>query len=160
MHIFLLIICPILDHSTREHAKKAIKRRTPTVNKLVAQYNQLHKKLAGRVKPTPRAFVPPPIEPKGLHKLDVDADIWLDFDVNDDTIAEFGGEVPPWLGNEKVRKGIRFMQEVVNCREEIVRCRQELASIQAWYSEEYLAYEYAVLFTQGTLPYTTEFHAP
>ncbi|KAF9515371.1 hypothetical protein BS47DRAFT_1262229, partial [Hydnum rufescens UP504] len=128
-----------MDHATREHTKKAIKRHSPTVDKLVTQFNRLQKKLISRKKPTPHAVVPPPIDPKGLHRLDVDADIWLDFDIDEDALAKSGGRVPPWLGNENVRKGICFMQEMVNCQEEIARCQQELASMQTWYHEEYIA---------------------
>ncbi|KAF9508182.1 hypothetical protein BS47DRAFT_1303093, partial [Hydnum rufescens UP504] len=61
------------------------------------------------------AVVPPPINSKGLFKLDIDADIWLDFDIDEETLAEFGSHVPPWLGSETVHKGIQFMQEIVNC---------------------------------------------
>jgi hypothetical protein len=86
-----------------------------------------------------------------LHKLDVDADIWLDFDVDEEALAEFDGQIPPWLGDEKVRKGIRFMQEVVNCHEEIARCRQELASMQTWFEDEYAAHQYAAQSISGIL---------
>jgi hypothetical protein len=126
----------------------------------VTQFNRLQKKLASRKKPTPRAIVPPPIDPKNLHKLDVDSDIWLDFDVDEDALAEFGGRIPPWLGNENVRKAIRFMQEMVNCQEEIARCEHELISMQTWYREDYLAHEYAILCTSGEslLCYAITYH--
>lgn len=145
-----------IDHATREHVKKAIKRRSPTVNKLVAQFNGLRKKLTSRSKPSPSAIVPPPIDFQGLHKLDVDADIWLEFDIDDEALAEFGGKVPPWLGNEEVRKGIRFMQNMVNCREEIARCRHELTSMQTWFQDEYTAYHYAFSHTSGASLYPTQ----
>jgi len=145
-----------LDHSTRDHAEKAIKRRSPTLNKLIVQFNKLQKKLSSQKKPTPHAIVPPPIDSKGLHKLDVDADIWLNFDVDEETLAEFGGQIPPWLGDEKVRKGIRFMQEVVNCREEIARCQQELAAMQTWFRDECAAHEYAAQYISGISNYPSQ----
>jgi hypothetical protein len=101
-----------------------------------------------RKKPTPQAIVPPPINSKGLHKLDIDADIWLDFHVDEEMLVEFGGQIPPWLGNENVRKGICFMQEVVNCHE-ITQCQQELASMQMWFKDEYTVHQYAALYTRG-----------
>jgi hypothetical protein len=115
----------------------------------MTQFNRLQKKLILWKKPTPHAVVPPPINPKGLHRLDVDADIWLDFDIDEDALAESGRRVPPWLGNENVHKGIRSMQEMVNCQEEIARCQQELASMQSWYCKEYTAYQYAILYMTG-----------
>jgi hypothetical protein len=76
------------------------------VNKLISQFNKLQKKLATQKKPTQSAVVLPPINSKGLYKLYVDADIWLDFGIDEETLTEFGRHVPPWLGSETVCKGI------------------------------------------------------
>jgi hypothetical protein len=94
-------------------------------------------------------IIPPPINSKGLHKLDVDADIWLNFNMDEETIAEFGGHVPPWLGDEAVCKGIQFMQDVVNCHEELAWCQQELILIQRWFTDKYTTYQSAVAYTHG-----------
>ncbi|KAF9517049.1 hypothetical protein BS47DRAFT_1390104 [Hydnum rufescens UP504] len=78
-----------MDHATQEHAKKAITCFSPTITKLISQFNKLQKKLTMWKKPTPHVIIPPPIDSKGSHKLDVDANIWLDLNVDEETVAEF-----------------------------------------------------------------------
>ncbi|KAF9506854.1 hypothetical protein BS47DRAFT_1367076 [Hydnum rufescens UP504] len=101
-----------VDHNTMEHTTKALKRHYRSVKSLVVDYNkwQLNMmKLRGRGGISKNAIIPPPIDMKGLFGLDVNNDIWQDIGLTND---EFDGTVPPWLGDEDVRNGIRLMQEV------------------------------------------------
>ena len=92
----------MIDHSTMEHANKALKQHYHSIKNLVADYNKRQvsmMKLWGRCGIPHNAVIPPPIEMKGLFSLDVDNDIWQDIGLAND---EFGGKVPPWLGDEDV----------------------------------------------------------
>ncbi|KAF9513355.1 hypothetical protein BS47DRAFT_1265433, partial [Hydnum rufescens UP504] len=125
-----------VDHNTMEHTTKALKRRYRSVKSLVADYNKRRlnmMKLRGRGGISKNAIIPPPIDMKGLFGLDVNNDIWQDIGLADD---EFDGTVPPWLGDEDVRNGIRLMQEVVNCRDELYLCDRESYSLQQWFEDE------------------------
>ncbi|KAF9503718.1 hypothetical protein BS47DRAFT_1402133 [Hydnum rufescens UP504] len=108
-----------VDHNTMEHTSKALKWRYRSVKSLVVDYN--------------KRLIPPPIDIKGPFNLDVDNDIWQDVGLADD---EFEGKVPPWLGDEDVRNGIRLVQELTNCRDELSLCEWELYSLQLWFEEE------------------------
>ena len=119
-----------------EHTTKALKRRYRSVKGLVSDYNKRRLcmiKLRGRGGIPKNAIIPPPIDMKGLFGLDVDNDIWQDIGLADD---EFDGKVPPWLGDDNVRNGIRLMQEVKNCRDELHLCDRERSSLQQWFEEE------------------------
>ena len=85
-----------------EHANKALKQHYHSIKNLVVDYNKRRvsmMKLRGRRGIPRNAVIPPPIEMKGLFSLDVDNDIWQDIGLAND---EFGGKVPPWLGDEDV----------------------------------------------------------
>lgn len=91
------------------------------------------KKLRGRRGIPQNAVIPPSIDMKGLFSLDVDNDIWQDIGLADD---EFDGDIPPWLGDETVRNGIRLVQDIANCRDELELCSRERVSLQHWFDEE------------------------
>ncbi|KAF9505611.1 hypothetical protein BS47DRAFT_1400240 [Hydnum rufescens UP504] len=102
---------------------KALKWRYRSVKSLVVDYNKRRQsmiKLRGRRGIPRNAVIPPPIDIKGC---------WLADD-------EFEGKVPPWLGDEDVRNGIRLVQELTNCRDELSLCERELYSLQLWFEEE------------------------
>ncbi|KAF9503945.1 hypothetical protein BS47DRAFT_1309035 [Hydnum rufescens UP504] len=121
---------------TAEHTNKALKRRYRSIKNLVTDYNKRRLsmiKLRGRRGIPRNAVIPPPIEMKGLFSLDVDNDIWQDIGLADD---EFGGQVPPWLGDEDVRNGIQIVQEIMNCHDELYLCERERSSLQHWFNDE------------------------
>jgi hypothetical protein len=70
---------------------------------------------------------------KGLFSLDVNNDIWEDIGRVDD---EFNGDIPPWLGDEAVRNGIRLVQDISNCQAELKLCLRERHSLHHWFDEE------------------------
>lgn len=88
-------------------------------------------------KQAPRgARAPHPIASDGLFKLDVDDDIWQDVGLDDSDIST-KGEIPQWLGDENVRKGIKSMLELDRCNEEERRLSYERSAMQDWLNEEW-----------------------
>jgi hypothetical protein len=68
-----------------------------------------------------KSIAPVPINREHLFALDVDDDIWQDVGLD-----EHESEViPGWLGNEKIREGIKAMLTAKRCAEEIARIKQE-----------------------------------
>ncbi len=59
------------------------------------------------------AWLPPPLKKDGLYWLDMDQDIWLDYD------PSHFKELLPWLTDTSVKEGIPFAQMVVNCQSKI-----------------------------------------
>ena len=72
-----------------------------------------------------------------LFKLDVDDDIWQDVGLTDDN-DDGNTEIPPWLGSECVRKGIRSLLELDRCMEERRRLISENISMRQWMREEWV----------------------
>lgn len=79
------------------------------------------------------AVLPPPIDPSKLFSLDVDDDIWQDVELDGD---ENSG-VPPWLGDERVRQGIRAILQLDRCIEEEQRVQHEASALREWFMEEW-----------------------
>ena len=120
----------------------SIKRREPTILKLVATYNNLCGELQSMIrlhKAPPGAIAPHPIPSKGIFQLDVDSDIWQDVG-----LEEPCANTPQWLANEGVRKGIRLMLEVDRCNEEERRLSRERSVLQEWFAMEWLSVQNAL----------------
>lgn len=127
-----------------KHTESAIKRREPSINKLATSYNQLCGQLAALIQKRQApasAIAPLRIQREGLFTLDVDDDIWQDVGLDDDQSTG----IPRWLGDDKVREGIRTLLEYDRCIEEEDRVIHERAAMQEWFMEEWGAVENALL---------------
>ncbi|KAH8113030.1 hypothetical protein DFH11DRAFT_1511011 [Phellopilus nigrolimitatus] len=111
-----------------------VKRRDPGIVQLAKKYNSLCdslRKLAREGKAPRDAKCPEPLTIKGLFGMDVDDAIWQDVGLYDDD----DGDIPRWLGDENVRKGIKALLEVRRCREELQRLDKERFAMQDWFAE-------------------------
>ncbi|KAJ7484357.1 hypothetical protein FB451DRAFT_1392915 [Mycena latifolia] len=128
------------DQKLYAHTESAVKRCEPTISKLNNDYNKLCAQMSKLIKEkkAPRgAIAPLPIPVKGIWQLDVADGIWQDVGLDDDDGDGDGEAVPPWLGDEKVRSGIKAMLELDQCVEEDVRLKKERRALQEWFAEEW-----------------------
>ncbi|KAJ3792714.1 hypothetical protein GGU11DRAFT_818955 [Lentinula aff. detonsa] len=119
------------------HTEDSIKRRDPGIQRLARSYNELHKKMVDlvRTKRAPRnAVIPSEIDMKHLFKLDVDDNIWQDIGLDEMTDLE---ELPLWLCDKGVRKGIQAKLELDRCNEELRRLTHERKTLREWMAEEW-----------------------
>ncbi|KAJ7850425.1 hypothetical protein B0H14DRAFT_3137678 [Mycena olivaceomarginata] len=117
------------------HTESAVKRREPTITKLVTEYNKLCAQIAKLIRDanTPSGSMAPiPIPPKGLWQVDVDDTLFQDVGIDNDT-----DEPSPWLSDEKVRAGIKALLELDRCDEEDTRLQREKLALQVWFREEW-----------------------
>ena len=122
-----------------KHAQGQLKRKEPGIQALARKYNKLCDELSDLIKgkKAPRgAIAPVKINMEGLFKLDVDDDIWQDIGLTDD--IDSLQNIPPWLGNENVRKGIKALLEFDRCEEEERHLISEHISMQQWMREEWI----------------------
>ncbi|KAI6009133.1 hypothetical protein EDC04DRAFT_2610725 [Pisolithus marmoratus] len=95
----------------------------------------------------PSGAIPPlPIPNKGIFQLDVDSDIWQDGGP-----GEGSSEIPHWLADADVCKGIRLMLEVDCCNEEERRLSREQSALQEWFAAEWQS-------LQGALENAAEYY--
>ncbi|KAJ7899941.1 hypothetical protein B0H13DRAFT_2336707 [Mycena leptocephala] len=126
------------DSKLHAHTAAAVKRREPTITKLVGEYNKLCAQIAKLIKDgkAPRGSTPPvPIPAKGLWQFDVDDAIFQDvgLDDNDD-----GSTEPPlWLCDEQVRAGIKAVLQLDRCDEEDAQLLREKCALRVWFAEEW-----------------------
>jgi hypothetical protein len=137
----------ILEHAYRsstnqakldKHTQQRIKRQEPGIQTLARKYNKLCTEMVKLIDShkTPQGVIAPlSIETDGLFKLDVDDDIWQDIGLTDD--HNDGGPVPAWLGDDKVRAGIKSLLEHDRCMEEERRLIAEKLSMFQWFREEW-----------------------
>jgi len=118
---------------------KAVKNRSSGIEVTLKKYNGRLKQLSqlqGKGGIAKDAWLPPPLEKDGLYKLDVDQDIWCDYDP-----SQFD-ELPLWMVDPSVKEGIPLAQMVMNCCSEVMHCGAEKANLRRWLQEEsYKAYE-------------------
>ncbi|KAI6023439.1 hypothetical protein EDC04DRAFT_2869568 [Pisolithus marmoratus] len=107
----------------KSHVESSIKRREPAISHPITTYNTL----------SPSGAIPPlPIPTKGIFQLDVDSDIWQDGGP-----GEGSSEIPHWLADADVHKGIRLMLEVDCCNEEERTLSREQSALQEWFAAEW-----------------------
>jgi len=130
-----------------ENAMANLKRREPSLKKLVQKYNQKCQALVEKLKGSRR-----PRHVKGLAEidlstiweLDVDDDIWNDALYLDDEEEK----IPEWLGNEDMRGAIRNRVENERCKEELVRLLKERNNLRSWMVTEWRATKATMEFDQ------------
>ncbi|KAJ6522619.1 hypothetical protein B0H19DRAFT_1215139 [Mycena capillaripes] len=124
------------DAKLRAHTESAVKRREPTIAKLVTEYNKLCAQMAKLIcdrKAPSGSMAPIPIPPKALWQLDVDDAIFQDVGLDDRD--DDNDEPPPWLCDEKVRTGIKAFLELDRCDEEDARLRREKLALRKMITE-------------------------
>ena len=146
----------------QEHSESQIKRKEPGIQKLAKKYNDICAELENMIKrkESPRgACAPHRIATDGLFKLDVDDDIWQDVGLDDMDLSS-GREIPQWLGDEGVRKGIKSLLELDRCQEELQRLSHERSAMQEWFAEEWKCVVKAMQSEQNEdVIYQLELHA-
>ncbi|KIJ30560.1 hypothetical protein M422DRAFT_267904 [Sphaerobolus stellatus SS14] len=123
-------------HVTQEkdHAqtKALLKRGTKSIGTLVSKFNrvvELMHDLKKRKKAPPRAKIPALLKTQKLFRLDIDDGIWNDHGLgeeDDDT------ELPGWLADESIRKGIIAMLNRDRAIEEFERLKAEEENAMYW----------------------------
>ncbi|EIW86108.1 hypothetical protein CONPUDRAFT_42338, partial [Coniophora puteana RWD-64-598 SS2] len=118
------------EQRLHDHTAQSVKRKEPSIAQLVKRYNDLVIKLK-KIKDDDRSLshvvVPHFINSEGIFALDVDDNIWEDVGLH-----EGEANPPAWLGNEKVREGIRHMLAYDRSVEEVARLSNERARLQEW----------------------------
>jgi len=121
-----------------KHAQNQIKRKEPGIQVLARKYNKLCDELSDLIKKrnAPHgAVIPLHLSMETLFKLNVDDDIWQDIGLTDD--IDTLQDIPPWLGNEDVRHGIKALLELDRCEEEERCLAAEHIAMQQWFKEEW-----------------------
>jgi hypothetical protein len=130
-----------IELNLRGHTETSIKRREPTIVKIVSTYNtlcdQLYALIRQRKAPV-GAIAPLPISRDGVFQLDVDDEIWQDVGLEDETV-----DPPRWLADERVRRGIRLLLDHDRCMEEEDRLKRERCVMQEWMIMEWTALQRA-----------------
>ncbi|KAK7434118.1 hypothetical protein VKT23_020366 [Stygiomarasmius scandens] len=124
------------EQKLHNHTRDSVQRRDPSILGLATKYNNLCDEiddLIHRGKAPAHSVSPRKIDKSSLFNLDTDEDLWQDIGLTD-------GEndvPPPWMVDEKVRKGIRAMLELDRCKEEGARLQIQRQSLQEWFTEEW-----------------------
>ena len=108
----------------------AIRRREPTIHKLVEKYNKLCGSISNLIqqhRAPPGALAPCPVTYEGIFALDIDDNIWQDAGLDDEAL-----DAPAWLADESTCKGINLLLQHDWCIEEEVHLHQELCMLFEW----------------------------
>ena len=130
-----------VELNLRNHTETSIKRREPTILKIVSTYNTLCGQLYALIrqrKAPPGAIAPLHISREGIFQLDVDDEIWQDVGLEDEV-----ANPPRWLADDNVRQGIRLLLDHDRCVEEENRLSRERCVMQEWMITEWTTLESA-----------------
>jgi hypothetical protein len=100
-------------------------------------------------KAPPGAIAPQQILRDGLFKLDVDDGIWQDIGLDEDTDRP----IPRWLGDDRVKDGIKALLELDRCCEEETRLCKERCALQEWMMEEWTCVDATIRLSDGNFFY-------
>ncbi|KAJ3770611.1 hypothetical protein FB446DRAFT_790316 [Lentinula raphanica] len=114
------------ERRLQTHTADAVKRRDPGIESLACGNAPRH------------AVAPRTIPTKELFTLDVDDSIWDDVGLDETTHMS---DVPPWLGDDQVRTGIRGILLRDRCDEELRRLMYEHRVMREWFAEEWTVLE-------------------
>lgn len=131
----------VIELNLRSHTDASIKRREPTILKIVSTYNtlcgQLHALI--RQRKAPAGAIPPQlISHDGIFQLDVDDEIWQDIGLEDGT-----ADPPRWLSDQNVRQGICLLLDLDRCLEEEGRLKREHCIMQEYMIMQWTALQRA-----------------
>ncbi|KAJ7206809.1 hypothetical protein GGX14DRAFT_366819 [Mycena pura] len=137
----------LTEQKKNTHASAAIKKREPTIRKLVATFNEECSKLRKLIddrKAPKGAIAPEHLDIEGIFKLDVDDAIWMDWALLDDQ------DTPPpdWYTSREVRDGIRALLTKDRCAEDAHRLAREHLHLRIWFSTEWAAVQRAIADTE------------
>ena len=121
------------DQSLHSQVEKAVKSQASGIESTLKKYNEKLKQLAslhGKNGVPPNAWLPSELQKEGLYTLDVNQDIWLDYDALD------FDKLPVWLTDPAVKEGIPSVQAVISCCSEKQQCHAEWQNICQWIHAE------------------------
>ncbi|KDQ08818.1 hypothetical protein BOTBODRAFT_118161, partial [Botryobasidium botryosum FD-172 SS1] len=130
------------------HTNASIHRRKGSIVALIRKFNKLvddMKDLRRDGKAPTESKLPRKLDSAKIFRLDVDDDLWQD----DPGLGDDAGDVPGWLGNDKIRDGIVAMLEQDRCLEEEERLQHERGSMQEWITSEVRTITAACISHQG-----------
>lgn len=135
----LLFIAEHGGAEAKDHAqtKDLVHRRKSNISASVRKYNalvdQMHLLARQGKKPSARSQLPRKLDFKQLFKLDVDDDIWQE----DPGLGPQGeDDLPRWMTDEDVKRGIAALLEKERCVEELERVKAEVSAMVMWWQEE------------------------
>ncbi|KAH6874804.1 hypothetical protein BKA70DRAFT_1449221 [Coprinopsis sp. MPI-PUGE-AT-0042] len=125
------------DTKLQAQIETHIARQQSGLVSLMGRYNTLCNELESLIhsRKAPRGSIAPkPLERESLFHLDVDDPIWDDAGLYE---PDANGMIPPWLGDDTVRKGIQAWLAVERCMEELERLKDECSSLHTWLQDEW-----------------------
>ncbi|KAJ3509968.1 hypothetical protein NMY22_g16119 [Coprinellus aureogranulatus] len=132
------------ERRLHEHVSGKFGRSQPSILALVKRYNNFCTDIEKMVQSgtAPAGTIPPKrLDRDNLFSLDVDDPIW-----DDRGLTGLTADVPLWLGDDRVRDGIRGMLLKDRCDEERVYLQRELTSLVDWFWREWELVETSINF--------------
>ncbi|KAJ7053123.1 hypothetical protein C8F01DRAFT_1330923 [Mycena amicta] len=140
------------EQKKNEHASAAIKKREPTIKKLVKSFNEEQAKivkLIAQKKVPNNTRAPERLREDHIFELDIDDSIWLDIG-----LAEDEGDIPEALLDAELRTLIRALLQKQRAEEELHRLRREHGHLRAYLASEWEAIQITIsACTDDTLLY-------
>ncbi|KAJ7061307.1 hypothetical protein C8F01DRAFT_987598 [Mycena amicta] len=141
------------EEKKNTHASAAIKKREPTIKKLVKSFNDEQAKIMKLMKQNKvpeNTRAPERLSEEHIFELDIDDSIWSDIGLGDHEESE----IPQALLDPEVREQIRYFNQKKRAEEELHRLQREHGHLRAHLACEWEAIETTIAgCTDATLLY-------
>src|SRR5258708_5544026 len=122
-----------VDQSLCSQIQKAVKKQSTGIDSTLQKYNEKLRSLVslqGKGGIPLDKWLPPELKKDGLYSLDVDQDIWQDYDLSDFE------ELPKWIIDPTVKDGIPLTQSIQTCCSEKKQFIAEQQNLCQWIYRE------------------------
>jgi hypothetical protein len=140
------------DIRLREHTESSLAKRTPAIKQLAKKYNSLVEE-AGQ-KATSFKFsqnlIPEPLDLTKLFDVEANPHMWMA-----DMVPTNATELPAYLSDDNVRRGIASILVIDRVKEEVFRLQAEYQHLVKWLNDQISDLKSAIALCSGMMsPYT------
>jgi hypothetical protein len=130
----------------RQQTESGLAKRAPTIKQMATKYNSLVDDAQKKAHATnfPLDLLPPPLNIMKLYDLDANHHMWM-IDVIPTDLAQ----LPPYLTNDNVQRGIASILVQDRVKEEAFRLREEYHHMIKWLEERLENLKAAILQCHG-----------
>ena len=143
------LICSVTDIRLLQHTESNIAKRAPAIKQLAKKYNSLVEDAAQKAASFrfPQTLIPEPLDLTKLFDVEANHHMWMA-----DVVPTNPTELPAYLSDDNVRRGIASTLVIDRVKEEVFRLKQEYLHLIRWLKDQISNIKHAISNCSGTSP--------
>ena len=134
------------DIRLREHTESSLAKRTPAIKQLAKKYNSLVEEAAQKAASFKfaRNLIPEPLDITKLFDVEANPHMWMA-----DMVPTNATELPAYLSDDNVRRGIASILVIDRVKEEVFRLQAEHQHLIKWLNDQISNLKCAIALCSG-----------